>query len=292
MELTIIFYYVSEFCNHFEKEFGTRLLSDGRGLRKRKICLTLTEIMTIAIYFHASGYKTFKGYYLKCHELKSAFPNMPSYNRFIELMQKIVIPLLVFTKSQAGGNCDGVSYVDSFSLEVSHQKRIYSHKVFRGLAQRGKTSMGWFYGFKLHVVINSKGEIIDFEITAGNIADNNESLIEKIFKTIQGKVFGDKGYLLNENLFKKLYFNGIHMITKIRKNMKNILMDMSDKIMLKKRGLVESVGAVLKEDLTVEHSRYRNPITLVINVCSALAAYHFRENKPTIRKNRHLVLYA
>ena len=284
MELTTIFYYTDEFCKLFEKEFNMRFLSEGNGIRIRKISLTLSEIMTIAIYYHTSGYKTFKDYYNKSAELRPAFPGLPSYNRFIELQQKACMPLAIFAKLQSQGQCDGISFIDSFPLKVSHQKRIYSHKTFRGLATRGKTSVGWFYGFKVHIVINSKGEILDFEITPGNVSDNNSSVIEKLTQKVHGEMYGDKGYLLNSNLFKKLYLKGVHMVTKLRSNMKNILMSIEDKLLLKKRGVIESVGAILKENLNIEHSRYRSPITLAINVFTALIGYSFRELKPSIYK--------
>jgi hypothetical protein len=284
MKLTTIFYYTDEFCKQFEKEFNAHILSDGQS-RQRTRSLSLSEVMTIASYYHCSGYKSFKDYYTKSAELKSAFPTMPSYGRFIELQQEAYIPLAIFAKLQSQGQCNGISFIDSFPLKVSHPKRIYSHKTFRGLAKRGKTSTGWFYGFKLHMIINSKGEILDFAITAGNVADNNSSVIEKITQKIHGKLYGDKGYLLNPNLFQKLYSKGVHVITKIKKGMKNKLMHVGDKYLLKKRGVVESVGAVFKEDLNIEHSRYRAPITLFINVFTALIAYSFREKKPTIHKN-------
>jgi len=292
MNLTTIFYYVDEFCKLFEKEFPIRVLSNGRNIRNRKSSLKLSEIMTIVIYYQQSGYKTFKDYYTKNVELKSAFPGLTSYNRFIELQQKISAPLNIFAQLHALGKCDGISYIDSFSLSVSHQKRISSHKTFKGLASRGKTSIGWFYGFKVHLIINGWGEIIDFIITSGNVFDSNEKVIEKITRKIYGKVYGDKGYLLNQSLFEKLYSNGIHMITKIRKNMKNKFMDIEDKIMLKKRGVIESVGAILKKNLNIEHSRYRSVKSFIINVFSSLAAYFFRKKKPSIYKKSSFLLMA
>jgi len=284
VELTTIFYYADEFCKFFEKEFKTRVLSNGRGLRKKAGILSLSEVITITTYYHQSGYKTFKDYYTRSAELEPAFTRLPSYNRFIELQQKALIPIALFAKLQSIGKCDGISFIDSFPLRVSNQKRISSHKTFRRLAARGKTSVGWFYGFKVHVIINGKGEILDFAITPGNVADNNAKIIEQMMQNVYGKVYGDKGYLVNANFFQKLYCKGIHLVTKIRSNMKNKLMDFGDKLMLKKRGLIESVGAVLKEDLNIDHSRYRSPITLFINVFSALIAYSFRKNKPSIYK--------
>jgi hypothetical protein len=289
MNLTTIFYHVDEFCKLFEKVITTRILTSGSGKRNREICLELSEIMTILIFYHQSGFKTFKDFYTKDLCLRPAFPTMPTYNRFIELQQKALFPLMIFAKLYGRDCCNGISFIDSFSLKVSHPKRISSHKVFNGLAARGKTSMGWFFGFKLHIVINGYGEVIDFLITPGNVADNDATTIEALMKNIFGKVYGDKGYLLNKELFEKLYSGGVQIVTKIRKNMKNILMDLQDKLLLRKRGVIESVGAILKEGCNIEHSRYRSPITLFINVCSGLIAYAFRENKPSIIPNGYLI---
>jgi len=284
MDLTTIFYHTDEFCKLFEKTVKEYTLSSGRNLRKRKSFLTLSEVITIILYYQISGYKTFKDYYTRCTELKGAFRKMPSYNRFVELQQKVALPLIIFLKLRGLGTCDGYSFIDSFSLSVSHPKRIYSHKTFKGLAARGKTSVGWFYGFKVHVIINGKGEILDFLISPGNTADNNSQIIEKITKTVHGKVYGDKGYICNPTLFQSLYNRGVHIVTKLKKNMKNKLMSLADKIMLKKRGVIESVGAILKEDLNIEHSRYRSPLSFLVNVCSSLMSYSFRPKKPSIYK--------
>lgn len=284
MDLVTIFYHTDEFCKLFEKEMGNNTLTNGKNIRNRKCSLKLSEVMTIIIYYHYSGYKTCSDFYHKSFELKPAFPGLPSYNRFIELQQKAAIPLMIFSKIQTSNNHNGVFFIDSFSLAVSHNKRISNHKTFAGIAQRGKTSMGWFYGFKLHVVINGSGEIINFALTPGNVADNNQTLLEQLLKNIRGKVYGDKGYLLNEDFFKKLYLQGTHVVTRIKKNMKNRLMDYNDKCMLNHRGVVESSGAVFKEDLNVEHSRYRSVTSFLTNVFSAVIAYSFRENKPSIYK--------
>ena len=106
--------------------------------------------------------------------------------------------------------------------------------------------MGWFYGFKLHLVINHQGEVVAFCITPGNIADNNEGVLLKLTKKLFGKLFGDRGYLINEEFFKKLYSNGVYLVTKIRKNMSNRLVELKDKLLLRKRGVIESVGNILK----------------------------------------------
>lgn len=290
MDLTTIFYYADEFCKLFEKTFEEYSLSNGRNIRKRKSLLRLSEVVTIVLNYQISGYKTFKDYYIKCVELRGAFRKLPSYNRLVELQQKIALPLVLFLKLRGLGSCDGNSFIDSFSLSVSHPKRIYSHKTFKGLAARGKTSVGWFYGFKVHIIINGNGEVLDFLITPGNIADNNSEVIEKITENVHGKIYGDKGYICNPQLFQSLYERGVHIVTKLKKNMKNKLMSLADKIMLKKRGVIESVGAVFKEDLNIEHSRYRSPLSLLVNICSSLMAYSFRSKKPSIYRKSFTLL--
>ena len=149
--------------------------------------------------------------------------------------------------------------------------------------------MGWFYGFKLHLIINHQGEIIAFCITPGNVADNNEGILVKLTKKLFGKLFGDRGYLVNEELFKKLYSNTVHLITKIRKNMKNKLVEIEDKLLLRKLGIVESVGSILKESISIEHSRHRSLAGFLCHILAALATYCFREKKPSIAKTSNVV---
>jgi hypothetical protein len=178
--------------------------------------------------------------------------------------------------------CTGKSFIDSFPLKVCHNRRIHAHKTFKKCAARGKTSIGWFYGFKLHLVINDLGEIIAFQVTPGNIADTNEKVILALTKDLRGKLVGDKGYIVNSQLFKKLYFTGIHLITKLRKNMKKSLMTLEDRRLLARRSIIETVGGILKENLSLEHSRHRSIWGFIENIVSTLIAYGFRQQKPAI----------
>jgi hypothetical protein len=230
--LTEIFYHSDNFCKEYKKYLQNIGISrDKKGKREPKDKLSLSEIMTIVIYFQHSKFRTFKDYYffLKSYH-NNAFRNLVSYNRLVELQKKILVPLMLFFSMNCSKNATKISFIDSTSLKVCHNKRIYSNKVFKNVASRGKTSVGWFYGFKLHLVINEYGEIVGFHITPGNVADNNLKIVSKLTKNICGKLFGDKGYL-SEKLFKTLYKKGISLITKIRKNMKNKLMDFYDKIL-------------------------------------------------------------
>jgi hypothetical protein len=278
--LVEIFYYVDEFC----KIYATTVLKEATQARGPECRLKLSEIMTIAIYFHHSGYKDFKAYYTKhvLVYLRTAFRGLVSYNRFIELLCKSAIPLMTFSKIYSQSACSGVSFIDSFKLAVCHNRRIYNHRVFKGLAQRGKTSMGWFFGFKIHFVISHQGNIIDFYLTPGNVADNNENVIKKITNRLFGKLFGDKGYIVNERVFRELFDRGIQLFTRLRSNMSNKLLLFQDKLLLNKRGIIESTIGILKYSLSIEHSRHRSPINFVVHLATSFAAYAFRPAKPTI----------
>lgn len=288
-----IFCEIDDFCKQFEKEFAAKLLTDGAGKRKRAFKMSLSEVLTIIVYFNHSGYRTFKDYYKKhvLVHLTNDFHSLLSYTRFVELKNKSVLALFIYTQLYIRRKCTGISFIDSFALKAGHIRRVSSHKVLRGLAQKGKTSTGWFFGLKLHVIINPYGEIIAFYITPGNVADNNENLLLKITKKLFGKIFGDKGYLIKESLISKLYSRGIRIVTKIRANMKNKLMPMEDKMLLRKRGVIESVGAVLKQSYSLEHSRHRSVAGFFCHILATVIAYDFHEEKPAIahKKNKFLV---
>jgi hypothetical protein len=260
------------------------LLSSGKSLQWfPKGRLSLSEVMTIILLFHLSGYRCFKWYYQRyvCVYLRHYFPEPVSYNRFVELMSLALLPLLLYTQGMRRGSCTGISFIDSTCLKVCHNRRIYSHKVFKTCAARGKSSTGWFYGFKLHLVINDRGEICSFCLTAGNIDDRNINVIDVLCRELWGKLFGDRGYI-SQKLFEDLYKKGIQLITKLRKNMKNKLMEMQDKLLLRKRAVIESVNDFLKNICQIEHSRHRSIVNFLVNLAAGISAYSFLPHRPSI----------
>lgn len=288
-----IFYDVDNYCIPLEEYCKNYFLSSNKGkttfTSSKTLCLS--EIMTITIYFHLSGYRTFKTYY-KEHVstvLKPYFPQLVSYNRFVELMQEALTPLLLYMMKFRTGKCTGISFIDSTTLDVCNNRRIYSHKVFKGIAMRGKSSTGWFYGFKLHLVVNDKGEILSFYLTPGNVDDRNLEVIKSLTKKLFGKLFGDRGYL-SQKIGEVLYTKGIHLITKLRKNMKNKLMLMDDKILLRKRAIIETINDHLKNTCQIEHSRHRSVINFMVNTVSGLIAYSFLPKKPSLKLDKHTIL--
>lgn len=278
-DLITIFCETDDFCKEFQSQIKL-----GKKKRNRAMALTMSEVMTISIWFHYSGFNTFKDYYTKMVQpyMKNDFPNLVSYNRFIELRKTIIVPTLIMLCTKKLGFCTGISIIDSFKLEACHIKRSYSHKALQGIAKKGKTSMGWFYGMKVHIIINHLGEIITFYISSGNVADNNELVLFKMTKKIIGKLFGDKGYIVNQKRFEQLYKKGVHLITKIRGNMQNKLIDLTDKLLLRKRGVIESVGDILKEHMQMEHTRHRSVWSFFLHIFTSLIAYQMRDKKPSL----------
>ena len=235
-------------CDDFDKIYEKWLQNHqlGKHSLTRKPQISDSEIITILIFYHWSGFKNFQYYYehLMQKEFTSYFPKLPSYHRFIELIGRQTLKLYMFVKvltllSEKTGHY----FIDSKKLPVCDNRRIHSNKVFSGVAARGKSSTGWFYGLKIHLVINELGQIMNFMLTPANVMDNNEQILKKLLKGLKGKCYGDKEYL--SKLFAFFYQQGLHLVTKIRENMKNQFMEINDKVNLKKRGVIESVNDIL-----------------------------------------------
>lgn len=279
-KITDIFVLVDEFSKEFTEIVRKRSLGKAS---KRPPKMSLSEVMTIMILFHLSGFRTFKHfyiYYVQKH-LIAEFPVTVSYNRFTELMQQALLPMTIFLKTCRLGKCTGLSFIDSTPLRVCKNKRIRNNKVFKGIATTGKSTMGWFHGFKLHFVMNDKGEILNFIFTQANVDDRfplkNKSFIQKIF----GKIYADKGYIGKE-LMENLFNDGIHLITSVKNNMKNSVISLFDKVMLRKRSVIETVNDELKNICQIEHSRHRSFANFVSNLIAGLIAYSFFPKKPSI----------
>lgn len=287
-KITEIYVIIDDFRKEFATVLEGHVLNQESGLKRRNkpSKLSDSEVMTILIAFHLSGFRNLKHYYLHyvCKHLNQEFPRTVSYNRFVELQQKVIMPLVIFLKTKALGQCTGISFIDSTPVRACHIKREARHKTLKGFAKKGHSSMGWFFGFKLHLIINDKGEILDFMLTPANVDDREPLKQSDFHKRIFGKLFGDKGYI-SSDLFAQLFVDGVHLVTKLRKNMKNSLMLMQDKIALKKRALIETVNDELKNICQLEHTRHRSFNNFLSNLIAALTAYCFLPKKPSINLN-------
>jgi hypothetical protein len=253
--------------------------------RHRATRLHPAEILTILILFQQSGYRTFKGFYTQHVQvaLRQEFPGLLSYSRFVELMPRFLVPRAVYLHTQLG-DCTGVSFIDATSLVICHNARISQHRVFAVDARRGKTSVGWFYGFKLHVVVNDRGELLAFCLTPGNTDDRRP--VPRLVRRVFGRLFGDKGYI-SATLAERLFLDyGLRLITKLRKNMRNVLMDLCDKLLLRKRALIEIINDQLKNVCQIEHTRHRSATNFLVHLLAGLTAYCHLPKKPSLHLDR------
>ncbi len=279
-QITEIFCHVDEFMIEFNSFLNQHALGK---IPNRVPRTSMSEVITIMILFQLSGFRSFKWFYLRyvTLHLNSDFPNLVSYNRFVELQKRAVLPMAVYAKTCCLGDCTGISFIDSTPIRVCKNKRIFNHKVFNGIATRGKSTMGYFFGFKLHIVINETGHIIDFQITQANV-DDRTPVKNNLLQKIWGKLYADKGYV-SKKLSEVLFNKGIHFITGIRKNMKNSLMPLYDKIMLRKRSIIETINDQLKNICMIEHSRHRSFHNFINNILAGIIAYSFLPKKPRVK---------
>ena len=287
-KVTEIFFMADEFCIFFDSRMEKYALRDHKKrIYHRESTMSKSEIMVIIILFHNSGYRCLKHFYVEqvCRHMRHLFPKVVSYNRFVELEREVAIPLALFIKKVLLGKCTGISFVDSTPLRVCRNQRILIHKTFKGIAQRGKCSMGWFFGFKLHLICNEKGELLNFMITPGDVDDRRPLEYKAFVEFIYGKLVGDRGYI-SKNLFERLFIDGIQLITKLKSNMKGALMSVSDKLLLRKRAIIETINDELKNIAQVEHSRHRCFDNFIVNTLGALAAYCCFPKKPCINIER------
>jgi hypothetical protein len=289
MSLLELFCDVDDFMLGFAPQLQAMQLAAGKQ-RERAGQLCPSEVMTLLIHFHQSHYRTFKAYYTEhvLVHLTSEFPHLVSYQRFVALIPSVLVPLVAYLHSRYG-TCTGISFIDSTSLQVCDPKRISQHRVFATDAKRGKTSMGWFYGFKLHLAVNDRGELLACCLTPGNVDDR--APVPRLVKGLRGKLFGDRGYI-SAPLTQLLFEQGLQLITRLRKNMKNQLMPLSDKLLLRKRAIIESIIDQLKNISQIEHSRHRSPTNFVVHLLAGLIAYSQQEKKPGLHLDAQALLAA
>jgi transposase len=291
LSLEELFCHVDDFCQSFEPQWKKQMLGFGLQIRNRPRSLSLSEIMTILIGFHQSCYRNFKTYYQEKVQIEwsDAFPGLVSYQRFVEWIPSTLVAMCAYLRS-CFGKCSGISFMDSTCIKVCHNRRIGQHKVFEGLAARGKTSVDWFFGFKLHLVVNDRGELLNIILTPGNTDDRTP--VPRLLQLLFGKVFADKGYVSQKLAKQLLETAGIQLVTRLKRNMKQRLMLLNDRLMLRKRSIVESIIDQLKNISQFEHSRHRSPVNCFVNIIGGLIAYCHQPKKPSIALDHNLLLPA
>lgn len=271
---------VDDFCQLFIEQWQQTLIASGEAKRRRECRLSPAEIMTIIIHFHQSHYRDFKNYYLGyvCRQLKSYFPQLLSYTRFLGVTSNVVVPMCAYLSARLG-KPTGIQFVDSTKIEVCHIIRAKRNKVFKDIATHGKGTMGWSYGFKLHLIINHLGEIVSLKLTKGN--EDDRKPVSELADSIFGKLYGDKGYI-SKKLSGELLDKGVELITTVRKNMKKKFLSLWDRALLKKRFIIETVNDQLKNISYIEHSRHRSIHGFILNLLGGLIAYCLKDDKPSL----------
>ncbi len=254
-------------------------------LPRRALKLSAAEVATIVVSYHLSGYKCFEYYYKEdiLGPYLHCFPTAPSYKRFVSVIIRVLpllLLLLLYKCSQSLRT--GHYFIDSKKLEVCHLRREKDHKVFEHFASKGKSSTGWFFGLKLHLVINHLGQIASFGITPGNVADNNHGVLAHLLSGLKGRCGGDRGY--QSTLFSAFLEQGLHLLVRPKKSMKAKALPALPKDLhfLKQRAVIESVNDILASVCDVEHSRHHNPWHGLANVLGALIAYQYLPTKPHV----------
>lgn len=285
-----VFYCLDDFCKEVAHYLAAHPLPPQlapRAAAGRKRSLSESEGLTILVLYHLSGFKCFMYFYerLVLGELRSYFPHACSYPQFLALARQACFHAFLLAHYRCGLSArTGHYYIDSKKLPVCDNRRIHS---LAQLAARGKSSTGWFYGLKLHLVTNQQGQLVRFLITPANVADNNQQVLASLLTNLKGKCYGDKGYL--SSLLEELLEQGLHLVAKARRNMKNMLLSLADKIKLRKRGTIEAVNDILMSVCDIDHSRHRNPVNALVHILAGLTAYSFLEHQKTAFNPARLV---
>lgn len=292
VDIVELYVIIDDFCKLFVPKYLKLLKSGGHISRVRNGMLSTSEKLLIILLFQQSGYACFKWYYINevQTEYQGYFKRLPSYNRFVELMPgclPILLRMINYLLYRNRHNSVGIEYIDSTKLEVCHNKRISSNKVFSGIAEIGKSTMGWFFGFKLHITCDISGNLTSMAYSKGNADDRSPVL--KLMRGFKGKLFADKGYI-SKRLLEQLSNLGITLITTAKSNMKSkfIPANIFDVVMHKKRSIIESIFNILKNKLQLSHSRHRSIANFVVHIVSVITGYQLFGNKPKISLN-HLL---
>ena len=270
-------------CDDFLKEYQPQIDAYQLGQTNWKSALSKSEALTILIYFHLADKRNFKSYYqdVILNIWKSWFPDAPSYTHFVSLIPKIQMESFIFLHTSCLEAPTANNFIDSKPLEVCHIKREKQHKVFDNLATKGKTSKGYFFGLKIHVVCNQNGGIVKLKLSTGKTSDNTHELLRTLLKNIQAKVYGDKGY--NSAIKEEFAQQGTQLIAKPKKNMKNKKLTFEQTHYLKARAVIESVFEILTHGCHLDHTRHRSPKNFIVNLWTAFIAYAFKERKPSAK---------
>jgi hypothetical protein len=267
-------------CQALEPVSSRRVRHVGPRQRTRQTTLALSEMLTLLVYFPWSHDRTFTHYYTEyvMAHLPPYFPQLVGSQRLVERLPRALVPLGC-SLSPRTGRCTGIAVMDSTPLAVCDKPRLATPKGFAGLARRGKTSRGWVCGFTLHRLVHDAGALLAWRLTPGQVNDRQPG--KRLTAGLGGERWGDRGSL-SQALPDVLLRQGLELLTKIRKNMKHRLMRLWDKLLLRKRSLIETIKDQLKNRSQIEHTRHRSVAGFMVHLVAGLVAYSYRPKKPSL----------
>lgn len=279
---TELFCVIDDFFLKFEATYWKFLKQSRYSLRIRTAQLMLSEICFIAIWYKCSHFNNFKAFFLWLKEDKShLFKNLPCYQRIIHLINMHQLALHALHVALMKGQDKQYLWIDSTSLPVCKNQRIQRHKSLAKIATRGKSSMGWFYGCKLHIAMNQFGEIACSALSNGHIA--NIKMVEQLVEGSKAKIYADRGYI-SQDLKSRLKDKDIDLITYHRKNMQAIQLSVPDEYHLRQRNKIETLFSLLKGQYNLVTSKARSIHGFISGIYASLCAYQLiHRNKPIIR---------
>lgn len=279
-QLIAMFCEMDDFCNWFEPLYQQRVRQASQRQRRRQGPLRLSEILTLIGFFHASPYRNCKHYYPEyvAGHLRPYCPALVSYGRFGELMPRALVPLCGYLPTRKG-RCTGITFVASTSLAVCPNRRIGRHQGFAGEATRGKSSLGWSLGCKLHLMVNDAGALLAFRVTTAEV--DATAPVRRMARGLWGQLFGDRGDIFRA-LHEGLWAHGLALLPLLRRNMKPRLRRLWDRLLLRKRFLIETLNDQLQNVSQIAHSRHRSLTGFMVNLVAGLIADTYQPKKPSL----------
>ena len=274
---TELFCVIDDFFLQFEATYWKFLKQSRHHSRIRNAQLSISEIIFIAVWYKCSHFTNFKAFFswLK-QDKRHLFKSLPCYQRMSHLINMHQLALHALHTALTKGQHSQYLWIDSTTLPVCKNQRIQRYKSLAKIASRGKSSKGWFYGCKLHIVMNQFGEIACSTLSNGHIADIK--MVEKLVKDMEAKLYGDRGYISQE-LKSRLKYQGIDLITYHRKNMQPIQLSESDKYHLKQRNKIETLFSLLKGQYNLVTSKARSVHGFLGGIYASLCAYQLTQNQ-------------
>ncbi|MEQ1144813.1 IS982 family transposase [Acinetobacter soli] len=282
IDSTELFCVINDFFLKFESIYWNFLKQNFRCSRVRPAQLSISEITFIAIWFKCSRFNTFKAFFTWLKEGKNhLFKYLPYYQSMIHLIKRHELALHALHVALMKGQDTQYLWIDSTTLLVCKNQRIQRHKSLVQIASRGRSSMGWFYGCKLHIAMDQFGEIACSALSNGHVADIK--MVEQLVAGLNGKLYGDRGYISQE-LKIRLKDRGIDLITYHRRNMQAIQLCASDEYHLKQCNKIETLFSLLKGQYNLVTSKARSLHGFLSGIYASLYVYQLTHgNKPTIQ---------